>query len=235
MLNSETMLDTVSNNLANTGTTGFKRDGMTFAATLQQVSTGGGPGAQTGSIASGTVIATPYSTLSEIGPINMTGNPYDLAIKTPGAMFAVQDGAGQVSYTRDGAFTRNSEGNLVTQSGLKVLDDSKNPITLPAGQISISPTGTITATTGNTTTTVAKIGAFTGNFTKAGNNLYTESSGSPNAMTTPELATGALEGSNVNAVEAMIDLIKIGRSYELQQKSITQQDQLSQKLVSTIG
>lgn len=232
MTNSEQWLDTVSNNLANASTTGFKRDGMTFQATLQQVATGN----SVGTISSGTVIATPYSTTSELGPMAPTGNPLDVAIKTPSAMFAVQNSNGQISYTRDGSFTLDSERNLVTQSGLKVLDDNNNPIQIPAGHISISATGAITASNGSATTVVGKLGAFTGSFLKAGNNLYADPTGAAaTPVTNPEFASGTLEGSNVNPVEAMLDLIKIGRSYELQQKSITSQDQLTQKLVSTIG
>src|SRR5579862_5904364 len=161
MVNSEQWLDTISNNLANASTTGFKRDGMTFQATLQQVSANGGAGGSVGTISSGTVIATPFSTLGELGPMTPTGNPFDVAIKNPGAMFAVKESSGQVSYTRDGSFTLDPERNLVTQSGAKVLDESLNPITIPAGQISISSTGTITASTAGTTTTVGKLGAFT--------------------------------------------------------------------------
>ncbi|MHB8637515.1 MAG: flagellar hook-basal body protein [Fimbriimonadaceae bacterium] len=236
MVNSEQWLDTVANNLANASTTGFKRDGMTFQATLQQVSANGGAGASVGSISNGTVIATPYSTLGELGPMTPTGNPLDVAIKTPGAMFAVKDSTGQISYTRDGSFTLDSDRNLVTQSGLKVLDDNNNAIQLPAGQISISSTGTVVVTAAGTPTTLGKLGAYTGNFLKAGNNLYSDPTGAgATPVANPEFASGTLEGSNVNPVEAMLDLIKIGRSYELQQKSITQEDQLTQKLVSTIG
>jgi len=237
MVNSEQWLDTVSNNLANVNTPGFKRDGMTFQATLQQVSANGGVGNAVGSISSGSVIASPYSTLGELGPMNVTGRPLDVALKTPGAMFAVRDASGKISYTRDGSFTLDHDGNVVTQTGLQVLDESKNPIQIPVGgQPSISPDGTVTSTLKGATTVVGKLGAFSGNLLKAGNNLYADPSG---AGTTPaehaKFAAGTLEGSNVNPVEAMLDLIKIGRSYELQQKSITQQDQLTQKLVSTIG
>ena len=236
MTNSEQWLDTVSNNLANASTTGFKRDGMTFQATLQQVSANGGTGASVGTISSGTVIASPFSTMGELGPMTPTGNPLDVALKTPGAMFAVKDSNGQISYTRDGSFTLDSERNLVTQSGLKVLDDNRNPIQLPTGQISISESGSITASSSKGTTVVGKLGAYSGSFLKAGNNLYADPTGmAGTAVTNPDFASRTLEGSNVNPVEAMLDLIKIGRSYELQQKSITSQDQLTQKLVSTIG
>ena len=236
MKNSEQWLDVVSNNLANVSTNGFKRDGLTFQATLQQVSANGGVGNSVGTISSGTVIANPFSTAGELGPMTPTGNPLDVAIKTPGAMFAVKDANGQISYTRDGAFSVDAERNLVTQSNMKVLDDNKNPIQLPIGQISISPTGAITAVANGVTTAVGKLGAYTGSFLKSGSNLYADPTGAAStAVANPEFAAGALEGSNVNPVEAMLDLIKIGRSYELQQKSITQQDQLTQKLVSTIG
>ena len=167
------------------------------------------------------------------GPITATGNPLDVALKTPNAMFAVQNADSTISYTRDGSFSLNSNHELVTQSGALVLDSNKNPITLPPGQISIASNGTVSVTNGKSTTSAGTLGVFTGSFSKAGANLYTGSNVTD--VATPDLAAGSVEGSNVNAVESMLDLIRISRSYEMQQKSITQQDELSQKLLTTIG
>jgi flagellar basal body rod protein FlgG len=231
MANSETWLDVTSNNLANTSTNGFKRDGLSFQSTLQQVNANGGLGQSVNDLSSGTVIGSPYSTLSELGPMNSTGNLLDVALKSPTAMFAVQGPGGQISYTRDGSFTVDSQRNLVTQSGMKVLDSNKNPIQITGnGQISISPNGQVLSGT----TVAGQIGAFAGNVQKTGNNLYSGGN-DMSPVDNPQFAPGTLEGSNVNAIQSMLDLIKIGRSYELQQKTISQQDELSQKLTTTIG
>ncbi len=232
MTNSETWLDVTANNLANTSAlTASSAMECPSQSTLQSVNANGGLGNPVNDLSTGTVISTPYSTLGELGPMNATNNPMDVAIKAPGGMFAVQGQGGQISYTRDGAFTTDSERNLVTQSGLKVLDANKNPIQITGnGQITISNTGQVLSGS----TVAGQIGIFSGSVQKTGQNLYSGGN-DMKAVDNPELATGTLEGSNVNAIQSMLDLIKIGRSYELQQKTITQQDELSQKLNTTIG
>jgi flagellar basal body rod protein FlgG len=108
------------------------------------------------------------------------------------------------------------------------MDSSDRPITLPNGDVSVSTTGAVSV--GGQS--VATLGISQGAFVKIGSNLYesTDASAASNAT----VRQGELEGSNVNAVTSMVDLIKISRLYDLTQRSITQQDQLSQQLISSL-
>jgi flagellar basal body rod protein FlgG len=236
MQSSEQWLDVVANNLANVSTTGFKREIVSFPAALeQQLAADGGTGKPIGSIGGAPGVPSVSTALNEVGPIQNTGNPLNVALKTPGAMFAVQTEHG-TQYTRDGSFGVNAEGMLVTAHGDQVLDTSGSPIQIPKGSVSIAPNGEISVATGRRSQAIGKLGAYSGNFEKYGDNLYSTPTGD-DATPTPNASflSGALEGSNVNAVSAMVDMIRIGRSYQLQQQTITQQDQLSQKLVQTLG
>jgi flagellar basal body rod protein FlgG len=236
MQSSEQWLDVVANNLANVSTTGFKREIVSFPAALQQqLAANGGLGKPIGSIGGAPGDATVSTALGELGPIQNTGNPLNVALRTPAAMFAVQTEQG-TQYTRDGSFGVNSEGMLVTASGNNVLDTAGNPIQIPKGNVSIATNGEITVENGRRSQPVGKLGAYTGSFQKYGDNLFSLADGESATPTqNPSFLSGALEGSNVNAVEAMVDMIRIGRSYQLQQQTITQQDQLTQKLVQTLG
>lgn len=227
MLASQKWLDVVSNNLANVSTNGFKRDELAFAdAYVREMRTAGGAGRTIGSLGSGATLVSQY-TVFEQGPVTATGNPLDLAITADNALFAVQTPQG-TRYTRDGAFALDSERQLVTKQGYPVLDDSGSPISLPEGEFSISASGAILSEGQE----VARIGVYSGTFRKAGGSLYEGSNAE--AISEPSLSPGAIEGSNVNAVEAMIQMISVNRSFELAQKSITQQDELTQRLISSL-
>jgi flagellar basal body rod protein FlgG len=144
-------------------------------------------------------------------------------------MFSVMAN-GQVMYTRDGSFKVNSNQELVTSQGHNVLDDRGNKITFQGtGKLEISPNGEVL----EGGQPIAKLGIFDGAFNKAGGNLW--SGNRPTALTDAKLLVGNIEGSNVQPIEAMVDLIKINRSYELSQKSIQNQDELTSKLIETIN
>jgi flagellar basal body rod protein FlgG len=139
-------------------------------------------------------------------------------------MLAIQ-ADGKVQYTRDGALKVSPEKFLVTQRGFRVLDDRGQPIKLGnEGLVHISPNGEVIQGTQE----VAKLGVYTGNFTKEGNNLW--STPQPTRVTEPSIAIASLEGSNVDAVATMVDLIKINRHFEMSQKSIHTQDDMTGKL-----
>lgn len=217
-------MDVISNNLANASTDGYKTDTIAFADVLvKNMYANGGDGKFLGSIGNGPD-AVVESTDMKLGPVRSTGNPLDVALQDPKQMLAISVN-GVTQYTRDGALKLDSEKYLVTSRGYRVLDDRGTPIQLgKEGIISISPKGEVT----QGTTEIAKLGVYTGNFTKAGNNLW--DCGQPTRVTEPDIATASIEGSNVDAVATMIDLIKINRHFEMSQKSIQTQDGMTEKL-----
>ena len=233
MINNERLLDIVSNNLANASTTGFKGDGIYFKEALEQtMNANGGQGEELGSMGVGPDFGTPYTNMQQ-GAAKMTGQSTDTMIVGNEGMFAVQTPDG-VQYTRDGSFTINSDGVLVNQSGYPVLDSTYHQIDVGQGAIDIGNDGTVSVTMpGKTPDTVGQIAVFTGNFTKLGANNWAGTN--TQASSTIQIQSGALEGSNVNPIEEMVNLIRIGRTYELQQKAISQQDELTQKLSTTMN
>lgn len=223
MIAAQQWMDVTANNLANASTTGFKRDSVAFdEAMLRELAQG------VGQIGAGPVAPTPV-TVFEPGAIEVTGNPLDIAIASARGLFAVQTPTG-IGYTRSGAFTLNDSRQLVTASGEPVLDKQGRAITLPQGTIAISSEGAISVDD----QVVAEIGLFDSTaFQKVGSNLY--QANGPVAMIPTHVRSGALEGSNVNAIEAMVQMISIGRSFELAQKSIQSHDEQSQKMIQSLG
>lgn len=223
MIAAQQTMDVIANNLANASTTGFKRDSIAFdEAMLRELTNGAGQ------IGSGPV-APPPVPVFEPGSIEVTGNPLDLAISGAKGLFAVQAPEG-IRYTRDGSFTLNSQRELVTNSGNLVLDTQGRKITLPQGAIGVTSTGTVQVNG----EAVAEIGLFDSNsFQKAGGNLYIATG--PVTKIATEVRSGALESSNVNAIEAMVQMISISRAFELAQKSIQSQDEQSQKIIQSMN
>ncbi len=226
-------LDVTANNLANASTVGFKRDGLVFQDTLERkMFANGGLGEEVGSLGSGANAVDQY-TVQQAGAITTTGNPFDMAIASHEGMFGVRVGD-KTLYTRDGAFAIDDQRRLVTKSGYPVLDTEENEIVIPAGQMEVQTGGRILVG-GNF---IAQVGVFkpAGNaeFLKAGENLY-QVTGNAEPVANAQVTPGSLESSNVNAVESMLDMVKIGRLFELSQKSIQSQDELLQRLISSLN
>ncbi|MBI1755740.1 MAG: flagellar hook-basal body protein [Fimbriimonas ginsengisoli] len=227
MIGAQRWLDVVANNLANVSTVGFKRDALSFADTVErELRAAGGLGQSIGSIGAGADIDSQYTVMDE-GPIESTGRPLDMAVEGPKGMFAVQTPNG-LRYTRDGAFTLNAQSQIVDRAGNPVLDNRSLPITLPTGgEPVVSARGEIAVNGAS----VATLGIFDGAFMKEGENLYSSTNASAAEIA---VRPRALEGSNVNAVASMIEMIQINRLYELAQRSVTQQDDLTQRLTQSL-
>lgn len=218
-------LDLVSHNLANVSTTGYKREAAVFNDTLRRALFNG-EGAYIGDLGAGASMKETY-TVMEPGTVTATGNPLDVAITTPEGFFAVQTPNG-TRYTRDGAFTLNADHVLTTQSGLPVLDTAGREITLSAGKVAIDQSGAVSVNG----TQVSSIGVYQGRVVKQGEGLYSGSAMS--LIENPNIATGALESSNVNAIEEMIQMIALNRIYEMAQRGALSQDEMTQKLLQSI-
>lgn len=245
-------LEIISNNLANAATDGYKKSRAVFEdlpyEVLQQP---GSPTSQDTNSPSGLILGTGTKLVGNMkvyinGPQTLTGRDKDVAINGRG-FFEVQlpDGGGN-AYTRAGHFTTNSQGQLTLPNGYVV----QPPITLPPGyqNLTISQDGVVTVTTG-TSNIPQQLGQLqladfpnVEGLQPIGENLYveTQSSGSP-TLGNPannglgRLAQNSIEGSNVNVVEEMVNLIEAQRSFEITSKSVTAVDQMMQYLINKQG
>ena len=218
-------LDVVSHNLANVSTTGYKRESAVFNDTLKRALYNA-EGSYIGDLGAGGWMQEKY-TVMEVGTTTATGNPLDVAIQTPEGFFAVQTDTG-VRYTRDGSFSLDADRRLTTKQGLPVLDAAGREIRLPAGKVEVGASGAISVDG----TEVSTIGVYDGRVSKLGEGLY--EGASMQVIDAPMLQAGALEGSNVNAIEEMIAMITLNRIYEMAQRGVLSQDEMSQKLLQSI-
>ncbi len=203
----------LSHNLANATTTGFRAELATFRSVPVQ-----GDGSKTRVMA---LEATPGH-LNTPGPAITTGNALDVMARG-NAWFAVQTLDGQEAYTRNGKFEVTSEGNLVTPTGLPVLSDGGAPIQLPANaQVFVGQDGSITARTGSQPPqNVGRLKMVTPNadtpLKRGDDGLFRGPGGAPlENDANARLASGVLEGSNVNAVDTMVGIIAAARQFESQ-------------------
>lgn len=214
------MMDIVANNVANSSTTGFKREGVAFDTYLVQPK----PGQSINFV----VDRASYRDVDS-GPIETTSNQLDIAIHGPGYI-GVQTANG-TRYTRGGSFGIDNQGQLVTQSGDPILGDGGQPITIPdnAKDINISGDGVITTkAAGQTATTqLGKLGLVkfdNEQLLKAqGNGLYnTDQLASPAIGSS--VVQGALEQSNVKPVVEMTSMMQIMRMYEQATNMVSQEN-----------
>jgi flagellar basal-body rod protein FlgF len=228
MLADQIRQDVIANNLANATTAGFKGDtavGEAFPSLLiNQLQTG----ATIGKLGLGSRI-TEVATDGSQGALRQTGNTYDLAIAGDG-WFSVQ-GPNGVAYTRNGAFTTDAKGQLVTADAQPVLDDGGRPITV-GNNATISPDGRVTVD-GRQIAKLAVTALDPKRLHKLGDNLYT---GTVVKDAQPSrVEQGFLEGSNVNSVKEMVDLISTMRSFEAGQKAVQALDDTLGKAVNDVG
>ena len=244
MVAQEAKLDTIANNLANSNTTGYKRQDAEFEDLLYQTqrtaaaNPAGGVGPVGTQIGSGVRVVATSRSFSQ-GAIQQTTNPLDVAIEGSG-FIAVQRKAGEMGYTRAGALKVDAQGRLVTSDGLGI----EPAITVPpdATSISISSDGNVSAVTPGqrTPTQLGQIQLVTfpnpNGLDAVGHNLYTASAasgepttGAPGADGRGTILQGALEGSNVEVVNEMIGLIRTQRAYEINSKVIAAADEMLRK------
>jgi flagellar basal-body rod protein FlgF len=209
-------LDTIANNLANTGTVGFRAERNIFSSVLAAAgSASGSPLNQAINnygILSGTTLD-----LSQ-GALQKTGNDLDLAIQGSG-FFVVQTANGPM-YTRNGSFQVSSKGQLVTATGDAVMGD-KGVISLLPGPVSISADGTISSN--GAVAGSLKIVEFppSTQLTSVGSTYYSAPANTAAAAANSSVQQGVLESSNVNPVSSMVELITAQRSAEMMQRALS--------------
>ena len=244
MLNEQYRMDVVSNNLANAATTGFKKEGTTQQAFDEVLAfrikdrADGVDAAPIGSMRLGVKIGENYTDYSQ-GSLRITENPFDFAISGKG-YFAVDvigaDGKSSVKYTRDGSFTVNKDGYLVTSDGDYVLAKNENRVRLnPNATASVDEFGTIRQN--GTVVSQLQLADFEDYdyLEKYGNNYYQPVEGAKMADATGRIHQGYLEMSNVQTVSEMVHMIEISRAYESNQKLIQTMDSTLQIATSQLG
>ena len=239
-------LDTISHNLSNVATNGFKRSHAVFEDLIYQNlrQTGANTTEQT-VLPTGLQVGLgvrPVATSRNFsqGNLQQTSNNLDLAIKGNG-FFQIQMPDGTTNYTRDGSFQLDANGQIVTNNGYSVLPG----ITVPnnAQTLTIGQDGTVSVTVpGNPqpqTLGQIQVANFVNpaGLDPKGQNLFAETAssgtpnaGAPNANGLGALQQGFVETSNVNVVEELVQMIQTQRAYELNSKAVQTSDQMLQKL-----
>ena len=221
--------DALANNLANVSTTGFRAELQAFRAVPVR-----GDGASTRVYALESTVG--YN--AEPGPVQTTGRSMDVAMKG-NAWLAVQGLDGNEAYTRAGSLQTNSEGQLVTLSGLPVVGDG-GPIQIPANaNVEISGDGIVTTQVGNGRPQQAgrlKLVTPETPMLRGTDGLFRASdAGDLTQDPTARLQSGSLEGSNVSPIETMVAMISAARQFEQQMKSLQGAEQREQSASKLLG
>jgi len=209
--------DTIANNLANVNTPGFKSLRAVYRGHYMNIARKVSGRSCTG----GGVTLSGVAKNLTVGSIQPTGGPLDVAIDGPG-FFVVEGPQDEPLYTRNGRFTLNSNSELVTQTGWRVLDTDGRPIVVTGSNPSIRSDGTVFAGGSE----VGRLGLVEFEsphmLELMGMSLYaaSPSAGEPTAATESRLAPKALEMSNVNVVGEMIRMMMGLRQYEAAYRAV---------------
>ncbi|MBP6217776.1 MAG: flagellar basal-body rod protein FlgG [Oligoflexales bacterium] len=239
-------IDTISNNIANVNTTAFKRSRANFHDLLYQNLKAPGQSSTTGAIVpSGIQIGTGVK-LSSVdkmfteGAVQVTGNELDFMVEGDG-FFRLQRDDGEIVYTRDGHFSKDNNGRIVSSDGYPLMPD----VVLPpdAQNLHVGYDGTVTVKVNGQTQEIAQV--LLANFINpsglvslGGNNYATSRAsgepivGVPNQNGIGKIGQSQLESSNVNIVEEMVNMITGQRAYEVNSKVIQTGDQMLQATAS---
>lgn len=253
MVNEMKRLDILANNLANADTTAYKKEGTTSRTFADEMSlrikdsSNMGIPKKLGDITYGVHLGQVYTDYST-GNFKVTDNTTDFAIEGNGffaVAFTDKQGNTSVKYTRDGAFTVNKEGYLVTKDGDYVLNATgamngdpgqNNYIRLdPNAAITVNKLGYVMQNN-QIVGTIGMVDVDNYDYLeKYGENLYNLLPGGNRIATDVNIEQGTLETSNVNVVNEMVNMITIQRAYEAGQKVITSIDGTLDRAVNNVG
>jgi flagellar basal-body rod protein FlgG len=242
----QTKLDAIANNLANTGTNGFKRGGVVFEDLMyQNLRQAGSATSDQSLLPTGLQVGLGVRAAGTTrnfgqGALQQTGNNLDTAIKGQG-FFQIQLPDGSTGYTRDGAFQVDANGQLVTsagypvQPGITVPANAQNVTVGNDGTVNVSIPGQVAPQGLGQLQLVSFVNPA--GLDPRGGNLFSETaaSGTPNAGAPGTGGLGAVqqgfvEGSNVNVIEELVSMIATQRAYELNSKAVQTSDQMLQRL-----
>ena len=217
-------MQAVANNIANSSTTGFRREGLVFAEHVRRID-----GAASLSMAH----ATARMTSALQGALEATGGPFDMAIEGEG-FFLLETPEGE-RLTRAGAFRPNEASELVNPDGFRLLDAGGAPVFVPpdARSYGLAADGTLSADGAP----VAQVGLVRPvdplTLSRAAGTLFTAEAIEP--VEDPRIVQGHLEASNVEPVAEIARMIAVQRAYELGQSFLEREDERIRSVVQTLG
>ena len=224
-------MDVIANNMANINTTGFKRESMKFEEYIQQ-----SPPAE-GEIGTQRIsFVQDKGTLRDLtqGAISHTGAPFDMAINGKG-YFTIQTPNGDTRYTRNGHFTLDGNGQIVTEDGGVLQGDGGAvAITNDDGDIHIAQDGTITGARGQLGKIKLVTFANEAALNKEGSSLYSTTQ-QPQPVETPMIQQGSLEGSNVQPVLEISHMLDVMRAYQTTANLTQSQEDLKRNAIDKLG
>ncbi|MCU7936382.1 MAG: flagellar basal-body rod protein FlgG [Candidatus Thiodiazotropha sp. (ex Dulcina madagascariensis)] len=238
----QTNMSVISNNLSNVNTTGFKRDRAVFNDLIyQNLRQVGAQSSENTELPSGLMLGTGVRVVAtqkdhSQGNIVQSGNSLDIAIQGKG-YFQVLHPDGNIVYSRDGTFSLTADGNIVTPNGYELQPAMTVPSNATSLTIGSDGVVSVLQSGNNTPTQIGQIEvAYFVNpqgLEPAGDNLYRETNASggvntaiPGNDSTGTLIQGALESSNVNVVEELVNMIETQRAYEMNSKAISTTDEM---------
>lgn len=244
MIHQQKRLDVISNNLANSATVGFKREGATARAFNDELAikikdaSEGFVDRGIGNMNMGVKFGETYRDYTQ-GSLRVTDNTYDLALSGDGFFqisFTNKQGETSTKLTRDGNFTVNVEGYLVTTDGDFVLGTDGSPVQIdPNAETTIDAAGRIIqddAVVAN----IAVVDVEDYNYLqKYGENMYDLVAGGQLTESAAAVEQGCLEQSNVQVVKEMVEMINVTRAYETNQKAIQAVDETLETAVTQVG
>lgn len=245
MINEQHRMDTMTNNLANASTVGFKKEGATsqsfedlLAYKLKDSSVGLGNVQRIGVNTPGVKIGENYTDYSQ-GSFRETGNTFDLALSGKG-FFAIEytnsEGETSTKYTRAGSFTLDQNGYLMNKDGNYVLDSSNRRIQLDPLQSATIDEGGRIYQNGTLRATIQIADFEDYNYLeKFGDTFYQPVEGASMVDAEASVVSGYLEMANVNVVSEMVNMIAITRAYETNQKILQTYDGSLDIAVNQLG
>ncbi len=248
MLSSFLRQETLSNNLANVNTPGFKKDMIPsrkgpilgevrdFESLLNMPYRTQTRKGLVGTIGTG-VLNDPVSTDFSDGDLQPTGNELDLALVGPG-FFEMRSVEGKTFYSRGGSFGRDAAGRLVDNHGAFLMGDD-GPIRVGQGKVTIDSDGTVHSD--GDESAILKVMSFPTDtpMTKIGDSGFSPSDRNARASFVDGARTvvhqGSIEGSNVNPAQAVTEMMSAMRSYEAAQRLVQMSDATLERAVNDIG
>lgn len=225
----------LANNLANASTPGFRAELATFRSV---------PVRGDGTTSRVFALEATAGHLDTPGPVNTTGRNLDVAAKG-NAYFSVLGLDGTEAHTRGGAFEVNANGSLVNAQGLTVLSSNDAPIVVPLNaRLDIGDDGSVSARVGDAPPqNLGRLKMVTPDgdnpLKRSDDGLFRSANAQPLvADAQARVQSGALEGSNVNPIEAMVGMIAVSRQFELQMKMLQNSetnDKTASQLLSLNG